>query len=135
MTEPHAGGNGGLDREISLRGLVGFVVGLVALMVVTGVLMWLLSAGLREASVAADPPPPMLPEARRPYEPPGPRLQADPPADMAALRATEERQLAGWGWTDEAAGLAQVPIERAMELLVAERAAGAAGTSAAEEEE
>lgn len=134
MTEPHAGPNAGLDREISLRGLVGFVVGLVALMVVTGVLMWLLSAGLREASVAADPPPPMLPEARRAYEPPGPRLQADPPADMLELRAAEDRLLATWGWTDEAAGVAQVPIERAMELLVMERATDAAEPPAGEEE-
>jgi hypothetical protein len=112
-----------VDREISLRGLIGFVAGLVALLVATGVLMWLLSAGLREARVAADPPPPRLPEARQLWEPPGPRLQADPPADMAALRADEERILSTWGWTDQGAGLAQVPIERAMELLVEERVA------------
>ncbi len=123
MSEPQGGAR--LDREISLRGLVGFVGGLVALMVLTGLAMWLLSSGLREARVAADPPPPMLPEARQPHEPPGPRLQADPPADLEALRAKEDRLLGGWGWTDESAGLARIPIERAMELLVEQRRAAA----------
>ncbi len=119
MSEQH--GSAGLDREISLRGIVGFVAGLVALMVVAGALMWLLSVGLKNAEIAKDPPPPLLPEARQPYEPSGPRLQKDPAAEMAALRAEEERLLQGWSWTDEASGLARVPIERAMELLVEQR--------------
>ncbi len=42
---------------------------------------------------------------------------------MAALRAQEAESLQLWGWTDEANGLARVPIERAMELLVEQRSA------------
>ena len=114
---------GGFDREIGLRGLVLFVVGLVGLLVVAGVLMYLLSDGLREARVAADPPLPKLPEARQPYERTGPILQPDPPADMAAFRAEEEAVLNRWAWTDEATGMAQIPIDKAMEILVRQRAA------------
>lgn len=113
---------GGFDHEISLRGLILFVVGLVGLMIVAGVLMYLLSDGLREARVAADPPLPKLPEARQPYEITGPRLQPDPPADMAAFRTEEEAELNRWVWVDEANGVAQVPIDKAMELLVKQRA-------------
>lgn len=119
---------GGFDREISLRGLVLFVIGLVVLMIVAGVLMYLLSDGLREARVAADPPLPKLPEARQPYEITGPLLQADPPADMAAFRAEEEAALNRWAWADEANGMAQIPIDKAMELLVEQRAAQAVAT-------
>ncbi len=115
--------SGGFDHEINLRGLVWFVVGLVGLMIVAGVLMYLLSDGLREARVTADPPLPKLPEARRPYEITGPLLQADPPADMAAFRAEEEATLNRWAWSDEASGMAQVPIDKAMELLVKQSAA------------
>ena len=114
---------GGFDHEIRIKALVVFVAGLVALLVVAGVLMFLLSAGLREARVAADPPLPKLPEARQPYEIKGPRLQADPPADMAALRAEDEESLNRWQWSDETNGVARVPIERAMELLVEQRSA------------
>lgn len=113
---------GGFDHEISLRGLILFVAGLVGLMVVAGVLMYLLSDGLREARVAADPPLPKLPEARQPYEITGPQLQPDPPADMAAFRAEEEAALNRWAWTDEVNGVAQIPIDKAMELLVKQRA-------------
>ena len=121
MSEPH--GTGGWDRDISIRGLVVFTVALVGLMVVAGVLMWLMSSGLREARMAADPPLPKLPEARQPYEIQGPRLQADPPADMAALRAADEESLNRWEWVDETNGMARVSIERAMELLVEQRSA------------
>jgi hypothetical protein len=114
---------GGFDREIGLRSLALFVVGLVGLLVIAGVLMYLLSAGLREARVAADPPLPKLPEARQPYEIKGPRLQADPAAELAEMRAEEDLLLSTWGWADEANGLAQVPIERAMELLVEQHSA------------
>ncbi len=119
--DPHA--SGGFDREIGIKGLALFVAGLVALLLVSGLLMYLLSAGLREARVAADPPLPKLPEARQPYTIEGPRLQADPPADMAAWRAQEEEVLNRWGWTDETTDVATVPIERAMELLVEQRSA------------
>lgn len=122
MSDQH-GASGGWDQDISIRGLVVSTIALVGLMVVTGVLMWFLSAGLREARVAADPPLPKLPEARQPYEIRGPRLQADPPADMAAFRAAEEESLNRWEWADESNGVAKIPIERAMELLVEERSA------------
>jgi len=119
---PGTGGPaGGFDREIGLRGLILFVVGLVGLLIAAGVLMYLLSSGLREARVAADPPLPKLPEARQPYEIKGPRLETDPTSALSEMRAVEDQKLSSWGWADEANGLAQVPIERAMELLVEQR--------------
>ena len=52
--------------------------------------------------------------------PPAPRLQSDPLADLATLRASEDAALHGYGWVDRRAGVARIPIERAMDL-VAER--------------
>jgi len=49
--------------------------------------------------------------------PPEPRLQSDPIADLAALRASEDAALHGYGWVDRQAGVARIPIERAMDLL------------------
>ena len=122
MTE-HNGGAASFDQEIHVKGLVAFVIALVLLLVAAGVLMWFLSDGLREARVRADPPLPKLPEARQPYEIKGPRLQADPPTDMRALRAREDESLNQWGWVDESNGVARVPVERAMEILVEQRSA------------
>ena len=37
--------------------------------------------------------------------PPAPRLQADPAADLAALRHAEDEQLASYGWVDRPNGV------------------------------
>jgi hypothetical protein len=49
---------------------------------------------------------------------PGPRLQASPPADMAAFRAHEDAILSSAGWIDESAGIARIPIGVAKKRLL-----------------
>jgi hypothetical protein len=50
--------------------------------------------------------------------PPEPRLEPDPLAPRAAAQAREDAILASYGWVDRKAGIARIPIDRAMELLV-----------------
>jgi hypothetical protein len=45
-----------------------------------------------------------------------PRLQIDPGRDLAKLHAEDEALLSSYGWTDRKAGVARIPIARAMEL-------------------
>jgi len=52
-------------------------------------------------------------------EPPEPRLQIHPKSDLDVLRAAEARSLGTLAWVDKDAGVVQVPIERAMQLLLA----------------
>ena len=47
-----------------------------------------------------------------------PRLQLSPPADLQAFRAREEAELSSYGWVSKTAGVARIPIERAMKLLL-----------------
>lgn len=49
--------------------------------------------------------------------PPAPRLQVDAPADLAAMRAQEDRILGSYGWVDRSAGKVRIPIDRAMDLV------------------
>jgi hypothetical protein len=49
--------------------------------------------------------------------PPPPRLQADPATDLAAERAREQAQLDGYAWVDRDAGIARIPVDRAMDIL------------------
>ena len=58
---------------------------------------------------------------------PGPRLQVDDEADLAALRAEEAAKLKGYHWVDRKAGVVRIPIERAMHLLTDPKKAGALG--------
>jgi hypothetical protein len=72
--------------------------------------------GTREAR--QDPPPPPLGRAEGRL-PPAPRLQTAPASELAAMREEEKRALTGYGWADEKAGVARIPIEEAMGLYVA----------------
>lgn len=107
------------DAELDLRAIAGFGVAILLLIVVAGAAMWGMSALLRSRLAQADPPPPVLEEARRPYEPAGPRLQDDPEGELEAMRAEEEAVLTAWGPADEAAGTTRIPIDRAIELYAA----------------
>jgi hypothetical protein len=52
------------------------------------------------------------------------KVVAVAPEELAQVRAEQLGMLNGYRWIDEKAGVAGIPIERAMELVVAERAAG-----------
>jgi len=107
-----------LDDELNIRLLVGSTVGLLVILAIAVVAMWFLGFGIKDSLVAADPPPPALPEARMEHRPPGPNLQVDPRQQLLDLRADEERILTSYGWVDQTNGLTRIPIERAMEMLV-----------------
>jgi hypothetical protein len=70
-----------------------------------------------EAARSSPPPNPLVAAGAR-QVPPEPRLQANPLADLRALRATEEETLTTYAWVDKNAGIVRIPIERAMQLLV-----------------
>jgi|SRR5579871_1003604 len=50
---------------------------------------------------------------------PEPRLQPNPPADLNKFRAQEEEILNSYGWTDQQAGIAHIPIEQAIDIIAA----------------
>lgn len=50
---------------------------------------------------------------------PAPRLQVEPKTDLEILREQEAKSLGSWGWVDKQAGIAQVPIEKAKQMLLA----------------
>ena len=75
----------------------------------------LLGSGLLIA-VLSGPEPVLTPTL---VEPPEPRLQVAPAGDWDALKATQEAGLNRYGWIDREAGIAQIPIDRAMALLAA----------------
>jgi hypothetical protein len=132
-----------LDRELNLRGVIGFALGLVVVMVAVAFLMWLLSDLFRSQAEANDPPPPILPEARVQPPPPGPVLQTDPIEDLQKLRQEENEILDGYAWVDQDSEIVRIPIHVALELVtqtglpeaaVADAGAGAPGTGTAEKE-
>jgi len=107
-----------VDREIDFRGIRIFVLGLTAVTLVVFGLMWDVANFIKGSLVKEDPPPPALAAARETQVPPGPNLQRNPSADMAAFRASEDLDLAKWAWVDKEKGVARVPALRAMEIVL-----------------
>lgn len=110
--------------DVSIRGILLAAAGLGVLIAVTFTTMYGLFDQLMTREARLSPPSSPLAEGHRRAEPPPPRLQTDPIADLQALRAEESRLLGSYGWADRAQGTVRIPIERAMELLAARESAG-----------
>ncbi len=51
-------------------------------------------------------------------EPPPPRLQSKPSASLEAFRRREQKELTSYRWIDKQQGVVQIPVDRAMQLLL-----------------
>ena len=102
-------------EDFSPRGIRWFTAGLGVLAVMVllsmGGLLWFLSDGWppRQGIVS-----PMVPA---PNMSPEPDLQVASSRDYQEMRAAEEAQLHSYRWVDREAGIAAIPIQRAMEIL------------------
>lgn len=52
-------------------------------------------------------------------EPPQPRLQTDPAADLARFRAEQDKRLNTYYWIDKEKGIVHIPIAQAVKKLAA----------------
>jgi hypothetical protein len=108
------------ERDVRLRPLAYTAALLTAIVIAVFVAMQVLLnvlAGVQSRRSAAPSP---LAGAYGMKEPPEPRLQTHPVADLQTLRARDADRLSGYGWVDRDARLVRIPIERAIDL-VAER--------------
>ncbi len=108
----------GYERsDAEARYLMIFAGGLVALVLVAMFAMYLVFAYLEKGFAQTDPAPSPL-AAELPQDPPDPRLQVQPAADLQQIRANEQERLHSYGWVEPNAGVVRIPIDRAMELLL-----------------
>lgn len=113
----HGAGGGHELSDVSVRPIARAALGLALAVVLTVVLMRLLVNyyASRESLLSAPASP--LAGAYGLKAPPEPRLQTAPLEDLLALRAAEDATLHSYGWADREAGVARIPIARAIELL------------------
>jgi hypothetical protein len=111
-------GPGHEQRDIRLRPIVwaGLVLVVLAIVVHIGI-WWLFDYFTERRTQQEGPPAPTAPLAWPRQLPPGPRLQTDPHQDLQELLSAEAAILQSYGWVDRGAGIARVPIGRAMDLL------------------
>lgn len=115
--------------DVNLRALLMSAVGLVVVTAVIFVLMaWMFNV-MKSRADASDPTiSPLAPPATQmpttttgnPYfgSAPGPRLLVQEPAVLSKQRRMEEEKLQTYGWVNEKAGIARMPISEAKKLIL-----------------
>jgi hypothetical protein len=120
------------SEDLSSKSIIGFLVGLAGMCV----LVFLLLRGLYgflDAHVRAHQPPlgPLAPatsadtrdlnkaEAKAEIKQafPDPRLEEDERGELKNMLLDQQQKLNSYAWVDEKAGVARIPIERAMQLV------------------
>jgi hypothetical protein len=105
--------------DVSTRPVVYSVVALAAFTIIFTIAANYVYFGLAARQKALSPAASPLAEQYAAKEPPEPRLQLRPKSDLEALHASEDKVLSTLAWVDKDAGVVQVPIERAMQMLLA----------------
>lgn len=116
--EPHVDGD--FDRELSYRGIIGFVIGIALLAIVTFVFAWYFDDGLQAYLRGGDREASPLVEAEAPRLPPKPYLQTHPYQDLIDLHAVEDSVLQSYALIDKDAGKVRIPIAEAMRRVARE---------------
>ncbi len=103
-------------EDMSARGAALVIAGWITMViVVVGGLLFLLSFYIHQDRAES---PHVTAQTGAAVVPPGPRLQADPPRDLAALREHEGQVLNNYALLPDDATHVRVPLSRAMELVV-----------------
>lgn len=115
----HQHSSGGADnyekKDVRVSVVAGSLV-LLTFFIVAGIVISYASyAGLEFWMKKHDPPlPPML---QTHVVVPEPRLQVRPADDLALFQKEQQETLNSYAWVDREAGVARIPIQRAMEIL------------------
>ena len=106
------------ESDVNVAAILRYGLGLVVVAVVVHIfLWWLLGAYERQNERAQTQVYPMA-AGQQNRLPPAPRFQENPQQELQQLREKQKALLEGYGWVNKEAGVARIPIEEAMRLVV-----------------
>jgi hypothetical protein len=120
-TDPHGAmapaAAGHETTDANLGGVERLIVGMAVFLALVFLLMWFLYTQFRSREASRDVQPSPVTARQGDRLPPMPRLQVNPYDDLRAFRQAEQAELETFKWIDKQAGIAQIPVERAIEIL------------------
>jgi hypothetical protein len=103
--------------DINIRTVLAFGAGMAVVVFASALLVWVVFRTLESQARRDDPQvSPLAAPAGQP--PPAPNLLTDESGNLGKVRMEETQTLEGYGWMDQAGGVARVPIEQAKKLLL-----------------
>lgn len=106
------------ESDVNVRAILSFGAGLFVVTAIVMVFLWWLQGFYASRTARAQTIVYPMAAGQQDQLPPEPRLQDDPQRAMRELRARQESVLTGYGWVNKEAGVARIPIDEAMRMVV-----------------
>jgi hypothetical protein len=107
------------EHDINVRAIITFVIVLTVITVgIQGAMIGMFKLLNMIESKSEPVVSPLTPPPAQVSDFPSPSLQTTPWTDLQKLRASENAYLDSYGWVDQSAGIARIPIDRAKAMLL-----------------
>jgi len=106
------------ESDVNVAAIIRYGIGLLVIGVVIHVFLWWLLGTYERQSERAQTQVFPLAAGQQNRLPPSPRFQDNPQQELQDLRAKQKALLEGYGWINKDAGIARIPIEDAMKIVV-----------------
>ena len=106
------------ESDVNVSAVLRYGMGLVAIAVVVHVCLWLLLGVFERQNERRQTQVYPMAAGDQNRLPPAPRFQENPQQELQELRAKQRALLEGYGWVSKEAGIARIPIEDAMKIVV-----------------
>ena len=106
------------ESDVNVSAIIRFGIGLLVIAVVLHVFLWWLQSTYTRQNERAQTQAYPLAAGQQDRLPPSPRFQDNPQQELQDLRAKQKALLEGYGWVSKDAGVARIPIEDAMKMVV-----------------
>ncbi len=109
--------------DVTPRAVLSFLMYLGLAIVVALLVVWWSLVLIESRAARFDQPPSPVRQGIKEPEPPEPRLQgvpghaSDPQQDLREYLSETQKELSSYGWVDEKAGVAHIPVEDAMRII------------------
>jgi hypothetical protein len=109
-------GAGFEERDTDARVISRFGIALGGIVIVACFTIWFVFDQFAAREKARSAEPSSLVQQQGATQPPAPRLQANPPAELRQFREDEDAVFNTYGWVDPQHGVVRIPVSRAMDL-------------------
>ena len=104
-----------IDTSVGYKFALWLAVAMAISVVIVYGVFWFFEGQTKDADATAQKYPLAVGQEKTP---PAPNLQTQPFKDVYLLRKGEAEKLESYGWVDKEGGIARIPIERAMDVMI-----------------
>ena len=106
------------ESDVNVGAILRYGIGLAAVALVVHVFLWWLLGFYERQNERAQTQAYPMAAGQQNRLPPSPRFQENPQQELRDLRVRQGALLEGYGWVNKEAGIARIPIEDAMKMVV-----------------